>query len=146
MVELLFGWLVRGFLCFFCLMGFVNFGMPASAAEIEGNHLTVSERARFIHDGMFLSEVKKFLGEPDTVLNDEIRTKMGESVYGDDFHDFYWKNDKEDCVPVDVMFSPVSHEVVGVNKGIYCEPGMEGTLFTQPIGDSCEDNELCSNF
>jgi hypothetical protein len=143
-MKLLSGWLFQGVLYLFCLMGFMSFEMPASATDmVEWTHSTMSERVRFIHNGMTLSEVKEFLEEPDTVLNDEIRAKMGESVYGDNFHTFYWKNDREGCVPVDVMFSPDTHEVVGLNKGIFCEGGK---LLTQLIGDSCEDNELCRNF
>ena len=104
----------------------------------------VSQDAARIRTGMTFEQVISILGEPDTVLNDEIRESIGELATGDDLHTFYWRNGKPDCFPVAVNFSYTTKRVTGIDEGRVCVDGLGQTSLGVPLGESCTDNQLCN--
>ncbi|MGP1383978.1 MAG: hypothetical protein ACTS2F_10495 [Thainema sp.] len=114
-----------------------------SKSQLIANRASMTELAQRVQSGMTFSEVISLLGEPDSVLNDEIREAIGELPTGDDLYAFYWKNDKLDCFPVVVTFSSITGLATGKDEGRYCESGLRGTEFLEPLGEPCEGNSLC---
>lgn len=118
-----------------CLIAcWVFFSVPATAN---------SDAAR-IRTDMTFEQVVSLIGEPDTVLNDEIRESIGETAFGDNLQTYYWQNDNPDCFPVAVSFSLSTKRVTGINEGRVCEEGLGQTSFAVPPGESCRGNQLCN--
>lgn len=106
--------------------------------------LTISQQAARIRTGMTFEQVTTILGrKPDTILNDAIRESIDEFPTGDDLYTFYWQNDKSDCYPVAVQFSPNSRLVTGIDEGQFCEEWLKESDLADPIGESCNKNQLC---
>ena len=106
--------------------------------------LTTSAQATRIRTGMSFQDVVQILGrQPDTIINDEIRQEIGEDPLGVDFYSFQWKNEKSDCFPIVVNFSPISHTVSGLDEGRNCHEGIQEAGLADPIGRSCKNSSNC---
>ncbi|AMA07853.1 hypothetical protein [Picosynechococcus sp. PCC 73109] len=114
-----------------------------TASDQENNTLSISDKATSLSLGMTYEEVLELLGgQPDTVLNDDIRQEIGEPVQGFDLITFNWRNDKPNCSYISVDFDLIEKTVTGWNDGSFCMD--DATLIlTEPIGKSCSETNLC---
>lgn len=126
------------------LVSLYRFSNPSSVSKNNTSErsVQVSKQAAKISTGMTYRAVVDLLGRgPDTVVNDQIRSELGESVQGNNLITFEWQNDNTDCQPVSVQFDSSSLRTTGWNEGKTCIPS---SIFNKPAGKSCTKTSLCN--
>ena len=116
---------------------------PAAAQETSPTTAqpNLSTKASQLNIGMTYGQVVALLGRsPDTVVNDQIRADLGESVRGTELISFEWQNDNPDCQPVSVDFDPLAMTATGWNEGRTCTGS---SIFNEPFGKPCSETTLC---